>query len=217
MELIVALTAIALMALPIGPINQYGGDGDSSVEVTIYVTNSNYYLFAFNSGHVFVSINNPNGFSINVGYYTLPAYSNVYVGKWPSSFAGNAIAPFSGLNYNYESYLANEGESSNDGYSLVARRVTCTTSDLAVASTYASSVNSGYTLISDDCATFATTFFNKAAGSNSLQVTGVPSEVTNQILPDEAHRILIQPEDLARTSQSFYFSGTPVAQNFYPQ
>ena len=51
MELIVALTAIALMALPIGPINQYGGDGDSSVEVTIYVTNSNYYLFAFNSGH----------------------------------------------------------------------------------------------------------------------------------------------------------------------
>jgi hypothetical protein len=218
MDAVLALAAVIISASSILPINQDRGDGSPAfVEVTIYVTVHNYYVFNFNTGHVFISVKNPNSFSVNVGHYSLPANNTVFLGKWPNTFGSNTYSPYAGVNYNYESYLAHEGNFGNDGYSLTARKVDSVLSIFASASNYAISANTGYTLITDDCATFASTFFNYSAGQQILSVSGIPSNINDQIFTDEAHRFFVMPSDLPQTDHSFYYTGASSVYTSYPQ
>lgn len=158
-------------------------------------------------GHSFIKINNEIKSSVDIGYYTLQSNTYVTIGLWKnsalgSSSSGSHTSDFNkGILYNYERYHYTQIEIMNDD---IYTSMVLSSSNIANLSSLVKSVNSKYSLVTYNCATFTTDVWNTLNGTNYW--TGwnqTPSSVKDDI---DDYTYYNGNNSLTYTSSIYYYN-----------
>jgi len=214
------ITSFALLSLCIAsfatnvPIFDPDGPGACHIyQMTLYSQNSGSSSSSSSFGdfgHAFVSFSNSHDFSFQMGKFVIPPQTTVFLGKWAGTVCNTEYTPHAGVEYDLEPYL--NGGNSLGTSSEIIRAVTISVNSASAteASTFASNQNDGYDVLTNNCVTFATGFFDCCYGSSSIfSGYNLPSQLYEK-LGQLSYCQYLSLSDLPSAVFWFFFDGNNV-------
>ena len=164
-------------------VANYGEKGPVNPYTNVATLEIHAYTSALNptQSHAYIVVKNLTSSGLLVGYKTVPAHGTVTLGKWSSglsSFSSSVTLEYSGVYYNLEKYaFCHGGTHSNDIY-LSATLI----DDVMPTLNYViQSENNGYSLLDDNCVTFALDVWNSVATPSLAAAYNTPASLRNVI------------------------------------
>jgi hypothetical protein len=207
----IALIGITIASSVINvPISNHDGPGgDFIYQMTLYcLPQGSSSSGSNNFGHAFVSFTNPYSFSLQMGYYSVPAYSTLFLGKWASTLCGSTFSPHAGVEYNFEPFL-NRSLSLRPSDTIVRYfTVNFYGSRCSACSYFVQSESEGYDALRDNCVTFATGFYRNCQPDSTLFTNCIAPATLYTEIGNESSGQTMAASALPFSSSWFYYDAS---------
>jgi hypothetical protein len=143
-----------------------------------------------------------------MGYYSVPAYSTLFLGKWASTLCGSTFSPHAGVEYNFEPFL-NRSLSLRPSDTIVRYfTVNFYGSRCSACSYFVQSESEGYDALRDNCVTFATGFYRNCQPDSTLFTNCIAPATLYTEIGNESSGQTMAASALPFSSSWFYYDAS---------